>query len=131
MSYGTFGTSDPRHLSGNRGLDRLRALRAASTETPADDAVRCTACGAVLFLERDLLCGRCYAARRAPGQVLPFDPDRRRRTEQRLAGRLCSDCQTENWHVNFRGDAYCRTCEGARAATTSTGSDSVQAGGRR
>lgn len=115
MSYGPSGTSDHRHLSGNRALDRLRAIRAASTPLTPDEIPTCYLCGVVLFLDSDLLCPTCYQARRAPGRVLPFDPDRRRRTLARLDGRPCPDCQTVAWHVNVAGDATCQTCARRRA----------------
>lgn len=50
----------------------------------------------------------------APGHLLRFDPDRRRRTLARLAGYPCPDCQTIAWHVNGRGDATCQTCARSR-----------------
>lgn len=131
MSYGTSGTSAPWHQPGNRGLDRLRALRAGAAPPPVGEVANCTACGAELFLEQDLLCPACYQSRRAPGRVLAFDPGRRSRTLARLADRSCPDCQTATWHVNGAGDATCQTCAQARAATTPTPTDSVPAGGRR
>lgn len=113
MSYGTSGTSGTMAVPRNRGLDRLRQLRAGSA--PAPEPPACTSCGVILFIEADVLCPTCYQARRGPGQLLPFDPDRRRRTEQRLAGRPCPDCQTTDWYVSPRGDATCQTCARRRA----------------
>lgn len=70
----------------------------------------CYRCGGRLSAETDLLCCACYAARREPGRVLAFDPDRRRRTALRLAGHRCRDCHTADWHTTARGDATCQTC---------------------
>lgn len=70
----------------------------------------CTSCGATVADPQDVLCAACYQARRGPGRVLAFDPDRRRRTEARLAGRACGTCGATSWRVNGRGDATCRGC---------------------
>lgn len=113
----------------NQSLARLRELR-GETPPAVEPAATCTSCNAPLFIESDLLCPACYRARRGPGRVLPFDPERRRRTLTRLAGYPCPDCETVEWHVNARGDATCRTCAQRRAATTDTGTDGVPAGGR-
>lgn len=129
MSFDTSGTSDPWHASENRGLARLRELRAGTPAAPPAKAAACTACGVFLFLENDLLCPACYAARRAPGRLLPFDPGRRTRTLARLAGRPCPDCQTVAWHVNARGDATCQTCARGRAVSTADVTNGVLPGG--
>jgi hypothetical protein len=76
----------------------------------------CPSCGGPVEEDPgDVLCGACYAARRGPGEVLAFDPDRRSRTLARLADRPCPDCQAVTWHVNGRGDATCQTCARRRA----------------
>lgn len=51
-----------------------------------------------------------------PGaRILPFDPDRRRRTVARLVGFPCPSCgSADGWVVNPRGDAHCRPCEARR-----------------
>ena len=121
MSFGTFGTSGTVSVPRNRGLDRLRALRAGSTPEPLAASPACTSCQRPLFIETDILCPACYQARRAPGRVLPFDPGRRARTLDRLAGHPCPDCQTVAWHVSAGGDATCQTCARRRAATTDSG----------
>ncbi len=85
------------------------ALRVIGGEA-ASPAPLCPACGAPVDDPEAVLCGACYAARRGPGRVLAFDPDRRRRTEARLAGRACGTCGATSWRVNGRGDATCRGC---------------------
>ena len=129
MSFDTSGTSDPWHASENRGLARLRQLRAGAVPAPVVEAAACTSCGVVLFLEQDLLCPACYAARRGPGRLLPFDPGRRPRALARLAGRPCPDCLTVAWRVNVRGDATCQTCARGRADSTADGTNGVPPGG--
>ena len=99
----------------NQSLARLRALRAASSPTPPGDVPACYHCHASLSDPGDLLCPPCYASRRAPGRVLPFDPDRRSRTLARLADRPCPDCHTTDWYVSPRGDATCQACARSRA----------------
>ena len=88
------------------------AIRARRGEvlTLLEGCCLCVACNAPLPDPGDVLCARCYAARRGPGRVLAFDPDRRRRTEARLAGRACGTCGAVAWRVNGRGDAACRGC---------------------
>lgn len=70
----------------------------------------CPSCGAPVDDPEAVLCGACYVARRVPGRILAFDPDRRRRTEARLAGHTCGTCGGTSWWVNARGDATCRGC---------------------
>lgn len=123
MSNGTSDTFGTASRPENRGLTRLRLLRAGAPEPHA-----CTGCASPVTEAEDLLCPACYAERRGPGRLLRFDPDRRRRTEQRLAGRPCPDCQTADWYVSPRGDATCQTCARRRAATTSTRTDDVRGG---
>lgn len=98
----------------NQSLARLRQLRAGATAAPEPHPT-CYGCNAPIFIESDLLCPTCYQARRGPGKVLPFDPDRRGRTLARLAGCPCPECQTVAWHVNANGDATCQTCARTRA----------------
>jgi len=101
-------------------------------EMPAAEPARpaaCTSCGVFLFIENDVLCPACYAERRAPGRLLPFDLERRRRAEARLAGRPCPDCQTTDWYVSPRGDATCQTCARGRADSTPDGTNGVPPGG--
>lgn len=98
--------SVPVSGTGNRGLDRLREIRAGAE--PAAPA--CTSCSSPVADPNDVLCPACYQLRRGPGRVLRFDPDRRRRTALRLADRPCRDCHTTSWHVTPRGDASCQTC---------------------
>lgn len=95
--------------------DAIRFLRArGAASAPWGNAPGCYRCDAPLDAAADLLCSTCYAARRGPGRVLPFDPEhRRRRTAARLADRHCSGCDQVDWEVNARGDAYCRTCAAA------------------
>lgn len=89
-------------------VDEIRAhkeeLVAALSHPP------CPSCGAPVDAPESVLCGPCYAARRGPGRVLPFDPDRRRRTEARLAARPCGTCGAVAWRVSGRGDATCGRC---------------------
>lgn len=74
----------------------------------------CPPCGAPVDDPGDVLCGACYTARRAPGRLLRFDPERRRRAEERLSGRACGSCGATDWHVSGRGDAFCVPCERKR-----------------
>jgi hypothetical protein len=90
-------------------------VSASPTRVLKTQAPSCFRCASPVAAPQDLLCGPCYAERRAPGRVLAFDPDRRRRTEARLADRPCPDCQTIDWYVSRRGDATCRTCARRRA----------------
>ena len=107
---------------GRLPADLVAEIRAHKPELVAALASpTCTACNAPLFIETDVLCPTCYQARRGPGRVLPFDPGRRARTLDRLAGHPCPDCQTVAWHVNAGGDATCQTCARRRAATTDSG----------
>jgi hypothetical protein len=96
--------------------DAIRFLQARDSSSLAGEPPRsCYRCDAPLGVAADLLCPRCFSARRPPGRVLPFDPDaRRRRNVARLARRRCGDCGTVNWMVTERGDAVCRTCAAAR-----------------
>ncbi len=114
MSIGTLGTLGTRGYPQNQSLARLRELR-GETPPAVEPAATCTSCNSPLFIEADLLCPTCYQARRGPGKVLPFDPDRRGRTLARLAGCPCPECQTVAWHVNANGDATCQTCARTRA----------------
>lgn len=45
MTFGTFGTSDPRHPQRNRGLDRLRQLRQAPPAVLPGPWPACPSCG--------------------------------------------------------------------------------------
>lgn len=92
------------------GFVGARPARILKTAAPL-----CPSCGAPVDDSGDVICGSCYAARRGPGEVLAFDPDRRSRTLARLADRPCPDCQAVTWHVNGRGDATCQTCARRRA----------------
>lgn len=85
------------------------ALRVIGGEA-ASPAPLCPACGTPVADPQDVLCAACYQARRGPGRVLAFDPDRRRRALARLAGRPCGTCGAVAWRVNARGDATCRGC---------------------
>lgn len=109
----------------NRGLDRLRELRAASMPDPVAASPGCTSCAGPVADAQDLLCPACYHARRAPGRLLPFDPARRRRTEQRLAHRRCETCRGSWWRVLPNGDSECEQCRRSRTATTETRTDGV------
>lgn len=88
------------------------AIRAKRREvlTLLECSPLCPACGAPVDDPEAVICGACYQARRGPGRVLAFDPDRRRRTEARLAGRACGTCAGAAWRVNARGDATCGRC---------------------
>ena len=69
----------------------------------------CVSCGAGAG-EGVLYCPACWEARKARGNVLPFDATRRVRAVARLSGRSCGSCGQENWHVTDRGDASCVVC---------------------
>jgi len=99
-----------------RREEAIRFLQARRSASPESGAHRsCCCCEAPLDVETDLLCPKCFSARRGPGRVLPFDPEhRRRRTIARLAERRCGHCGTTNWLVTERGDAVCQTCASAR-----------------
>lgn len=60
-----------------------------------------------------------------PRNLLRFAPARRRRTEQRLAGRRCETCRGSWWRVHPNGDAECETCRRSRSATAETRTNSV------
>ena len=60
--------------------------------------------------ELTLFCPPCWDRRRERGRLLAFDPDRRRRAEARLLGRVCSACGGSSWTLNDRGDSWCATC---------------------
>lgn len=105
----------------NRGLDRLRELRAASMPEPAPT---CPSCGTAVAPEL-VLCPACYHVRRAPGRLLAFDPDRRRRTEERLDARRCEACHGSWWRVLPNGDSECEPCRRNRTATPETRTNSV------
>ena len=96
--------------------DAVRLLQAREPACPAaGEPSSCYQCDAPLRVETDLLCTQCFAARRGPGRVLPFDAEpRRRRTLARLANQHCWDCGGSNWQVNDRGDAVCRRCHPTR-----------------
>lgn len=102
--------ASPVHHPASDALDLAVRLLARQGAAPIQPLPACTACGSPVDDPGDALCGACYAARRGPGRVLTFDPDRRRRTLARLAGRPCGTCGAVAWRVNARGDATCRGC---------------------
>lgn len=117
-----FGSAAPEAPPGRGSLGALGSLgdavrREGGPLFPGSAPPACTACGAVLFMETDIICPGCYAKRRPsrPGSVVPFDPGRRLRSIARLSGRVCGDCGSVDWYVNPRGDATCRTCARRRA----------------
>ncbi len=69
----------------------------------------CTSCGDPVAGAEAVLCQTCLEARLAR-RLLPFDPDRRRRTEAALATRTCSACGWSWWQVDHRGDSHCVVC---------------------
>lgn len=104
---GTVYAAPPGRLSAEL-LDEIRAHKSELVAALAPPS--CTSCGATVADPQDVLCAACYQARRGPGRVLAFDPDRRWRTEARLAGRACGTCAGTAWRVNARGDATCGRC---------------------
>lgn len=113
---GTVYAAPPGRLSPAL-VDEIRAHKSGLvdllTAPPA-----CTSCASPIADPNDVLCQACYLARRGPGRVLRFDPDRRRRTVRRLVDRACRDCHTTSWHVTPRGDAICQTCDRKRVVGT-------------
>jgi len=105
-----FGPPSERITPHHPASDAVALALRVIGEGDGSPAPRCTSCGAPVDDPEAVLCARCYAARRSHGRVLPFDPDRRRRTEARLAGRACGTCGAVAWRVNARGDATCRGC---------------------
>ncbi len=104
------GNASPRITPHHPASDAVTlALRVIGGEA-ASPAPPCPACGSPVARSEDLLCDTCYSARRGPGRVLRFDPDRRSRTLARLAGRPCAACGAVAWRVNARGDATCGRC---------------------
>lgn len=110
---GTVYAAPPGRLSAAL-VDEIRAHKAELVDLLAV-SLACTSCGAPVADPQDVLCQPCYLARRAPGRVLSFDPDRRRRTEARLAGRRCETCGGSWWRIDARGDAECEACRRSRA----------------
>ncbi len=96
--------SDPG--SGSGGLLGLRCRRDTPQVVP-DTLPPCTSCSAPVAAPEDVLCPACLEARR---KVVPFDPDRRRRTEAALAGGACPACGWSWWQVDHRGDSHCVAC---------------------
>lgn len=118
-----FDSAGPEALAGRGSLGALGSLGNAVRREgvplfPGSAPPACTVCGAVLFMETDVICPACYATRRPsrPGSVVPFAPGRRLRSIARLSGRTCGDCGDVDWYVNPRGDAVCRSCARRRAA---------------
>jgi hypothetical protein len=105
-----FGPPSERITPHHPASDAVALALRVIGEGDGSPAPRCTSCGAPVDDPEAVLCGSCYQARRSHGRVLPFDPDRRRRTEARLAGRPCGTCGATSWRVNGRGDAACRGC---------------------
>lgn len=105
-------------------VDEIRAHKSELVDLLATSP-GCTSCAGPVDDARDLLCQPCYSARRAPGRVLPFDPDRRLRTEQRLAARRCETCGGSWYRVHPNGDAECEPCRRNRAVTPETRTNGV------
>ncbi len=103
--------------SGTRGsLERFRRLTGKTPENTPTYAP-CTSCGNPVPTPDSVLCETCLEARLAR-RLLPFDPDRRRRTELHLAGRSCDACGWSWWQVSPRGDARCMACAELAAGRT-------------
>lgn len=95
---------------------------ALPTRVLKNHAPSCTSCASPVADPQDVLCQPCYLARRSTGRVLAFDPDRRRRTEARLAGRRCPSCGGSWWRVLPNGDAECEPCRRTRAVSSTPSS---------
>lgn len=84
----------------------------------------CLDCGSREWLRQGAglwLCSEGHYRSEVPGpsaRVIPFSPDRRARTEARLAGTSCTACGWSWWQVSPRGDAWCVACRERAAGRT-------------